>query len=169
MGKRIKKNAHPVASVGLHGFYRVAIVNEDGTLAGDSGCKHNLITSGGLTNYLTYVFASSANSQVVSLAALGSGTLVASNATILPGSFATTLHKTVSKTFITRAASTDGDTARFLATWVSGTSTAQIANVGLYGVATDQIFCGGTYASSSVASNQAVNLTYDCVFIASAS
>lgn len=164
-----KKGGHPVATVGLHGFYRVAIVNEDGTLAGDSGYNHNLITSGGLTNYLTYVFASHSDSQLISLAALGSGSLVASNATILPGSLATTLHKTVSNTFITRAASDSGDTARYLATWVSGTSTAQISNVGLYGVATKQIFCGGTYASSSVASNQAVNLTYDIVFLASAS
>ena len=162
------ESAHPTVSVGMHGMFRINIV-EDGKVVGDSGYKHNLITSSGLTNYLTYVFASSAGSQIISLAALGSGSLVASNATILPGSLATTLHKTVSKTFITRAASTDGNTARYLATWVSGTSTAQISNVGLYGVATDALFCGGTYASSSIASNQAVNLTYDVIFLASTS
>jgi len=160
----------PSSSVGLHGFYHLQIVDEEtGKIVGDSGRKHNLITSGGLTNYMTYVFAASAGSSVIGMAALGSGSLVASNATILPGSFDTSLHVTVSKTFITRAASSDGDTARYLATWVSGTSTAQISNVGLYATTGVQIFCGGTYASSSIASNQAVNLTYDVVFVASAS
>jgi hypothetical protein len=170
MMPRTKKveSAHPTVSVGMHGMFRINIV-EDGEVVGDSGYKHNLITSMGITEYMTYVFASSAGSQVINLAALGSASLVASNATILPGSLATTLHKTVSKTYITRAASTDGDTARYLATWVSGTSTALISNVGLYGVATDHIFCGGTYASSSIASNQAVNLTYDVIFLASTS
>ena len=166
MSKR--ENKVPQSAVGLHGFFRVAIV-EGGKVVGDSGYKHNLITSGGLTQFMTYVFAQSASSRLVTLGALGSGTALASNATILDGSFATTLHKTLSKTFITRAASTDGDTARYLATWVSGTSTGVIANVGLYGAATAQIFCGGTFASSSVASNQAVNLTYDICFIASTS
>ena len=164
------KEKIPSSSVGLHGFYHLQIVEpETGKIVGDSGRHHNLITSDGLTQFMTYVFAQSAGSQLVTLAALGSGSIVATNATILPGSFATTLHKTVSKTFITRANSTNGDTARYLATWVSGTSTAKIANVGLYGNATSAIFCGGTFASSSVASNQAVNLTYDVVFLASTS
>lgn len=167
--KRKRKNSHPTVSIGLHGFYRVAIVNEDGTLAGDSGYQHNLITSVGLTNYLTYVFAASAGSSIIGMAALGSGSLVASNATIIPNVQSTSLYKTVSKTFITRAASTDGDTARYLATWASGTSTANISNVGLVATTGVNFFCGGTYASSSVASNQAVNLTYDVVFIASTS
>ena len=163
------KQKFPQAAVGLHGFLRVGIRDQEGKLVGDSGFIHNLIPSGGLTQFMTYVFAQSAGSRLVTLGALGSGTALASNATILDGSFATTLHKTLSKTFITRAASTNGDTARYLATWVSGTSTGVIANVGLYGAATAQIFCGGTFASSSVASNQAVNLTYDVVFICSTS
>jgi hypothetical protein len=168
--RKSKKGKYPSSGVGLHGFYHLQIVDQDtGEIVGDSGRQHNLIPSGGLTNYMTYVFAASAGSSVVGMAALGSGTALASSATILPGSFATSLHKTVSKTFVTRAASTDGDTARYLATWVSGTSTATIANVGLYATTGVQIFCGGTFASSSVASNQAVNLTYDVVFIASTS
>jgi len=163
------KGGHPTVSVGMHGFFRVAIVNEDGTIVGDSGYQHNLIVSGGLTNYLTYVFAASAGSSIIGMAALGSGSLVATNATIIPNGQSTSLYKTVSKTFITRAASSDGDTARFLATWASGTSTANISNVGLVATTGVGFFCGGTYASSSVASNQAINLTYDVVFIASAS
>ena len=167
---RKKKVSHPTAGIGLHGFYRVAIVNEDGMVAGDTGVLHNLIVSGGLTNYLTYVFASSAGSSQIGMAALGSGnTLIVTNSTIIPGVTATDLYKTVSKTFITRAASSDGDTARFLATWVSGTRTANIGAVGLVATTGVNFFCGGTYATSSVASNQAVNLTYDVVFLASAS
>lgn len=170
MARRKKvKAAIPQSGIGLHGFYRVAIVDPEGEIVGDSGYNHNLITSCGVTGYLTYNFASSAGSGRIHYAALGSGSLVASNATILPASFDTSLAMTCSKTFITRAASSDGDTARYLATWVSGTSTALISNVGLYSTQTGSIFCGGTYASSSVASNQAINLTYDVVFIASAS
>ena len=58
MAAKKRKTDNPRATVGLHGFYRVAIVNEDGTIAADTGPQHNLIVSGGLTNYLTYVFAS---------------------------------------------------------------------------------------------------------------
>ena len=167
---RKQKQKIPSSHVGLHGFYHLQIVDQEtGEIVGDSGRQHNLITSGGLTNYMTYVFAASAGSSVIGMAALGSGSLVATDATILPGSFATSLHKTVSKTFIIRSTSAVGDIARYLATWVSGTSTAQISNVGLYATTGVQIFCGGTFASSSVASNQAVNLTYDVVFIASSS
>jgi hypothetical protein len=128
---RKKKESHPTAGIGLHGFYRVALVDPDGTVAGDTGVQKNLIVSGGLTNYLTYVFAASAGSSIIGMAALGSGnTLIVTNSTIIPGAVATGLYKTVSKTFITRAASSDGDTARYLATWVSGTSTANIGAVG---------------------------------------
>ena len=166
---RKKKVSHPSASVGLHGFFRVAIKDEDGTVTGDTGVQHNLIVDSGLTNYLTYVFAASAGSSVIGQAALGSGSLIGSAGTILPNAQNTSLYKTVSKTFITRAASTDGDTARYLATWASGTSTANISNVGLVATTGVKFFCGGTYASSSVASNQAINLTYDVVFLASTS
>ena len=167
---RKKKTTNPITGVSLHGFYRVSITDSDGTIVGDTGVLHNLIVSGGLTNYLTYVFAASAGSSVIGMAALGSGnTLIVTNSSIIPGVHATGLYKTVSKTFITRAASSDGDTARYLATWVSGTSTANIGAVGLVATTGVQFFCGGTYATSSVASNQAINLTYDVVFLASAS
>jgi hypothetical protein len=115
---RKKKESHPTAGIGLHGFYRVALVDPDGTVAGDTGVQKNLIVSGGLTNYLTYVFAASAGSSIIGMAALGSGnTLIVTNSTIIPGAVATGLYKTVSKTFITRAASSDGDTARYLGIW----------------------------------------------------
>lgn len=168
--KRSRKEKIPSSSVGLHGFYHLQIVDQEtGEVVGDSGRQHNLIVSAGLTNYMTYVFAASAGSSVIGMAALGSGSLVATDATVIPGDLGTALYKTVSKTFITRAASSAGDSARYLATWVSGTSTAQISNVGLVATTGVAFFCGGTYASSSIASNQAVNLTYDVVFIASSS
>jgi len=165
-----KRVNHPTGSIGLHGFYRVAITDPDGKVVGDSGVQHNLIVSSGLTNYLTYVFAKSAGSSVIEMAALGSGnTLIATDSTIIPGDAGTALYKTCAKTFITRAASAGGDTARFTATWVSGTSTVNVGAVGLVGTTGVKFFCGGTYATSSVAINQALNLTYDVVFIASAS
>ena len=163
----------PSSGVALHGFYQVQIVDQDsGEVVGDSGRKHNIIVSGGLSKYMTYVFAASAGSSVIGMAALGSDTFVASDitaSTVQPGSLNSSLHKTVAKAMTTRAASSDGDTARYTATWASGTSTAKIACVGLYATTGVQVFCAGTFASSSIASNQAVNLTYDVVFIASGS
>jgi len=167
---RKTKEKFPSSGIGLHGFYQVQIVDQEtGEIVGDSGRKHNLITSGGLTNYLTYVFAGNTASSVIGMAALGSGSLVATSATVLPSAFDTSLHMTVAKTFYLRSLSSAGDTARYTASWVSGTSTAQISNVGLYATTGVQIFCGGTFASSSVASNQAINLSYDVVFVASSS
>jgi hypothetical protein len=169
---RKSKKEIPIASVGLHGFYHLQIVDEKaGKVVGDSGRKHNLITMDGLNNFMAKLFAQTAGSQYVSMAALGSSaSIVVSSNTILPGSFATTLHKTVATSVIsTTAYMTGGHTVRYTATWVSGTSTPIIGNVGLYGAPASNIFCGGSFATSSVASNQAINLTYDVVFIASTS
>jgi hypothetical protein len=163
------KEEIPKSCIGMHGFFRVNIVDQEtGEIVGDSGLKHNLITSAGITQYITYLMCASAGSLVVGYGALGSGTGVAATSTILPGSFATSLHRTVTRTFITRGgtASTDFESVRYLASWSSGTSTATIANVGLYGTQTGTIMCAGTFASSSVASNQAINLTYDICFAA---
>jgi hypothetical protein len=170
---RKRKEKDPTSGVGLHGFYRLQIVDQEtGEVVGDTGLKKNIIVSGGLTKYMTYVFAASAGSSVIGMAALGSDTFANSDitaSTIQPGSLATSLYKTVAKTFTTRAASSDGDSAVYTATWASGTSTAKIANVALYATTGVQFFAAGTFASSSVASNQAVNLTYNIVFVASGS
>ena len=159
----------PTASIGMHGFYRVNVVDPDGKVVGDSGYKHNLISTSGLSNFLTQTFLRSAGSSAVSRAAIGTGGAIASGDSSLAGQLNTSLFITLGQQSTVRAASTDGDTARFLGTWASGTATTKIGNVGLYMTTSGSIFCGGSFATSSVASNQAILLTYDVVFIASTS
>jgi len=170
MKTQIRKN--PQSGVAMHGFYRVSIVNKRGKVKGDSGWHHNLITSSGLTNFLTQTFLRAAGSSAVSMAHLGSAlSNLASSASSLVGEMAKSLMITLATASTSRAASTDGDTARFLGTFASnfaGASTT-IACLGLYMTTTGSIFCGGSFASSTLATNQAVLITYDVVFVASTS
>lgn len=167
------RRKHPVASAGFHGFYRVKIVDPDGRIAGDSGWNHNLITNLGLSEYITKNFMRTAGSCAVTYMAIGStATLLATNATALTGQCASSHMVTVSTgALTTRASSTAGDTARFLATFPANgfAAATTIAAAGLHSANTGTIFAGGTFASSAVATNQAINCTYDVVFVASTS
>ena len=80
-----KKGGHPQAVIGLSGMYRVNIVNPDGTIAGDSGWKKNVITNVGLSDYIMKKFISATGSLTPAYFCLGSGnTSLATNATSLP-------------------------------------------------------------------------------------
>lgn len=169
-----KKRNIPSSGIVLDGFYRVNIV-EDGKVKGDSGWVHNLIPNAGLTGYITYKFASSAGSSWISYMHLGSSqSALASSASILPGEYNKASAASIASTQVTtRASSTSGDTVRFLATFVSNslfTDTATVACIGLYNTTgANSIFCGGSFASSTLGSAQAINCTYDIVFTASTS
>ena len=165
-----KKGGHPQAVVGLSGMYRVNIVNPDGTIAGDSGWKKNVITNVGLHDYIVKKFLSAAGSLVPAYFALGSGnTSLGTAATSLPGQIAgsqmVALGANTAST--SRGASTDAATAQFLATFSSnifGASTT-IGIAGLHATSTPgTVMCGGTFASSTVATNQAVNCSYNLLF-----
>ena len=171
---RRKKN--PKVNMAVEGFYRVNIVDPDGRVKGDSGWQHNLITSGGLTAYVTYLFGGSAGSSLCNRMQLGSlQSALASDASSLPGEYGKSLMATFASTQITtRAGSTAGDTVRFLATFVSNSiiSTTQqtIACIGLYATTNQSsIFCGGSFEASTLGQSQAVNCSYDVVFLASTS
>jgi hypothetical protein len=166
----------PKAGMKIDGFYRVNIVDPDGTIKGDTGWKHNLIPSAGLTGYITQLFAGSAGSSRVGYMQLGSSqSSLASNASSLVGEYGKSLMASLGATQITtRSASTNGDTVRFLATFVSNSiiSTTQqtIACIGLYNTtAANSIMCGGSFASSTLGNSQAINCSYDLVFTASTS
>lgn len=165
----------PKVSFGVEGFYRVNIVNPDGTVKGDSGWYHNLIPNAGLTGYITQLFGSSAGSSRVAYMQLGSAqSSIASSASSLVSEFGKSLMASIGSTQITtRASSTSGDTVRMLATFVSGsmfTTDGTIAGIGLYATTSaNSIFAGGSFASSTLGSNQAINCTYDVVFLASTS
>ena len=147
--------------VGIRGFYRVQI-DEDGEIVGDSGWHENQVTELGFNKYLVSALGSIAGSLYVSHMALGTGSI--------PGAAATTLEGEVaSRAAVTAATSSSSKTLRLTATFASSdafvTASSNIANIALVNsVANGTIFAGNTYASSTVATNQNVNATYDVVF-----
>lgn len=158
MGKATKDR------VGVHGFSRVHIVNSDGSIAGDSGWKGpNQVTNLGFQNFLSALLGNTTGSVQVTHVALGTGTIVAAAGTNLDGEVS--VRKAVTVTIDT------SKTVRFTATFASGdnfvTATKNIANIGLFATSasnTGTIFAGNTYASSSCAVNQNVNVSYEIRF-----
>ena len=174
---KLAKRKEPGSGLGMAGFYRVNIVDPDGRVAGDSGWKKNLIPLDGLMKYVVYRFVNSTGSYICpSYMNLGSlQSTLATNATSLPGE----MNKSLAASFGATANITTGYpysmTNRFTATFVSNsmmatTGNSTIGNIGLYAYTTaNSIMCGGSFASSTLGSNQAINCTYDIVWTASAS
>ena len=162
------------SGVAIEGFYRVNIMDKDGRVKGDSGWKKNLITNGGMTAYLLYLFASSAGSTNCKYMMLGSlQSSLATNATSLPGAYNMSLAAAIGTTQITSSTQSSGNTVRFLANFVSNSiisaTNQTIACIGLFNTTNaTAIFCGGSFASSTLGSAQSINCTYDVVFTASA-
>ena len=148
--------------VGVRGFYHVHIVDPDGTIVGDSGWHENQVTNLGFNKYLVSALGSISGSLYVSHVGLGTGSV--------PGAADTTLDGEVgTRQAVTAATTTGSKTAHFTATfaagWHSSGSAHNIANIGLFNsLTTGTVFAGNTYASSSCASNQAVNVTYEIIF-----
>ncbi len=146
----------------IRGFYRVAIENPDGSMHGDSGWHENQVTNDGFNNYLAKLLGAISGSSQIGYVGLGTGTV--------PGATATTLHGEVeARTAVTAATSSSSKAVRFTATFASAgsfvTATVSLQNIGLF--ATDSggtLFAGNTYATSTCATNQAVNVTYDITF-----
>jgi hypothetical protein len=152
---------------GLHvrGMSRVQIMSPDGfTVVGDSGwCGPNQIVNEGFRQYLCMAIGSVSGSKYITYAALGSGTQPAVADTTLQNELGT-------RTAVTASTTVAGSkTIRFVQTfaagWHTNGSAYNISNIGLFNSSTaGTIFAGNTYASSSCASNQAVNTTYDIIF-----
>ena len=171
--KRKNRKAEPGTMIGIGGMYRINIVNPDGTVAGDSGWKKNVITNTGLTDYIMKKFLSATGSSTPAWFTLGSGnTSLGTAATSLPGEIASNHMVTIGTNTATtgRSASTDAGTCQFLATFSSNIFAAS-TTIGIAGLRhtnnAGTVMCGGTFASSTVATNQAVNATYNILFAAS--
>ena len=160
----IKDRKPTTDGLAIHGFFRLQIENQDGSIAGDSGWCENTVTNDGKLQYIVRALASSAASKHLSYAALGEGTE--------PGAADTSLESEVvgtqgSQIRDAMTMESSGSTAlRCVGTFASGdsfvTATEDIANIGLFQSSTGgTIFAGNTYASSSCAVNQNVNYTYD--------
>jgi hypothetical protein len=148
-------------AIKLKGMFRVQI-NENGKIVGDSGWQKNQVTNLGFNQYVVSSLGSIAGSKYITHAALGSGTV--------PGAAATTLDGEVEvRKAVTAATSSSSKTLNLTATFASAdsfvTNTQNISNIGLFNTSSGgTLFAGNTYASSSCATNQAVNITYNLTF-----
>lgn len=165
------ENKTPGTDVKIRGFYHLQIVDPDGTIAGDSGwCKNN-ITDTGFQHYIVQLMGNSTGSSFVGYAALGEGTA--------PGDTATSLESEVqgsngSGREAVTFSETGSKTAQWVCTFASSdshvTATETIRNVGLFAISNEtagSIFAGNTYGTSTLATNQSVNLTYQVRFATS--
>ena len=153
----------PSEGLKVRGFYRVKIVDpETGEVQGDSLWNENQVTNLGFNQFLVSALGSIAGSKYISHAGLGTSGAPAAGDTSLTGEVGT-------RQAVTAATSSSSKTLRLTATFAAGWHTSasahNISNIGLFNSSsTGTLFAGNTYASSSCASNQAVNTTYDVIF-----
>lgn len=163
--RRKSRRTSPRTEIRVRGFYRLQIENPDGTIAGDSGLLPNLVTNNGFSQYLTDNIGKAAGSKQIGFVALGTGAApIAADNTLAGEIMLSTQKKAV--TF----ANVGSKTARYTATFASSdsfiTGASSISNVGLFDTttATATLFAGNTYTSSSLNTNQNVNVTYEIQF-----
>lgn len=143
----------------VRGMFRVQI-DEDGEIVGDSGWRENQITNLGFNQFLVSALGSISGSKYVSHIALGTGGAPAASDTSLAGELAEAVRKAV-----TAATSSTSKALQLTATFASAdsfvTANRAISNIGLFNSsAAGTLFAGNTFASSTVATNQAVNASY---------
>jgi hypothetical protein len=151
--------------INVKGFFRLQIENPDGSVAGDSGWIQNQVTNLGFKLFLCDNIGKSAGSKQIAYVALGTGTA--------PGAAHTTLDGEImasTKRGAVTYANDSSTTAQFTATFASSdsfvTKSYNISNIGLFATtATNEtLFAGNTYTSSSLNTNQNVNVSYEIRF-----
>jgi hypothetical protein len=156
----------------IKGFFNLELVEhgKDGktVVVGKSGWRGNTIVNQGFLDYLSRLLGAIANSKQVTFAAVGTGAAPAVGDTTLAGELT---HAAGSRDAVTAATSANSKGVRFTGTFASAnshnTTTINISNIGLFqqsNTNTGTIFAGAAYASSSWATNQSVNYTYDITF-----
>ena len=146
----------------VKGFFRVQITEDGKGVVGDSGWKANQVVNLGIQDYIVdWLVGDTANGKSITHLALGSGSQPASGGTSLEG-------EVVKRQSVTTSI-VSSRTAQFIGQFASDnsfvTNTQNISNVGLFNTsAAGTIFAGNTYASSSCATNQNVNVTYQIRF-----
>lgn len=156
----------------VRGMFRVHL-EEDGKIVGDSGWHENQITNLGFNNFIVSSLGSISGSAFIGYAALGTGGAPAASATTLSGEVSTNGSGSVVRAAITAATSSTSKSLVNTATFSSSnsfiTAAAAISNIGLFNIsgpttASGTLFAGNTYTSSSLATNQNVNITYTINF-----
>lgn len=150
-------------SVGLRGFFRVQIA-DNGKVAGDSGWVENTVTDLGINQYLVnWLLGDTGSGKSVGYMALGTGGTMATNVTALAGELGDTSAGRAAVSTSLVASKTAQFTAAFNSANSFITGSHNISNVGLFDAsvtAAGTMFAGNTFASSSVATNQSVQVTY---------
>jgi len=149
----------------VRGFFRLQITEDvagNPVIVGDSGWRENVVVNDGFNDYLCKALGGVSGSRQVSHVALGTGGAPATNDTSLSGEVS-------KRAAVTAATSSNSKTIRFTATFNSSdsfvTTTQNLSNIGLFDSSSSgSLFAGNTYSSSSCATNQNVNVTYDITF-----
>lgn len=158
----IKKSKGHSDGMKVQGFFRVQLTEDGKGVIGDSGWHKNQVTDLGIRQYIVDWLCSGAGKSVAFMA-LGTGTAPAPNDTSLAG-------EVQKRQGVSNSVVASG-TAQFTGAFASANSfvstTVNIANIGLFDASTTgagTIFAGNTFASSSCATNQSVNATYQIRF-----
>lgn len=161
----MSRKKEKVEKVGVRGFYRVQ-VEESGRVVGDSGWRENQVTNDGITQYIVnWVLGDTANGKSVTYMAIGTGGAPAATDTTLAGQVSGGKRATVATAVV--ASKTAQFTAAFNSSDSFLTASANIANVGLVNVSatTAGVFlCGASFQSSTIATNNNLNITYELRF-----
>ena len=164
----MKKTATAHSDIKVRGFFRVQLTrNENGkeVVDGDSGWCKNQVVNLGFQDYIVKTIGGLSGSKTVSHIALGTGGAPAASDTSLAGEImSSTQRVTASPSAV--ASKTLQLTAQFASANSFLTATANLSNVGLFNsTATNAtLLAGNTYTSSSCATNQNVNVTYQLRF-----
>lgn len=153
----------PASGIKLKGAFRLQITEGD-KIVGDSGWHRNQITNDGVNDYVAQLLGDMAGSKQITHMALGTGTEPGASDTTLQGE----LDSTSSRAAVTANTSSTSMKLQLLATFNSANSfasaTVTLKNIGLFhqsNVTQGTIFAGNTYATSTCATNQNVNCTYE--------
>lgn len=166
------KNAQNQDGISLRGAFRLQITEKDQStgkdkIVGDSGWHKNQVVNLGIRDYLVDALLGNSPLGATDFMALGTGTVPASGATVLAGEITHASDSRKSVTTAIVASRTAQMTAAFNSADSFVTVALNISNIGLFNTSTTEagvLFAGNTYVSSSLATNQNVNATYEIRF-----
>lgn len=150
--------------VGIRGFFR-AQVTQDGKVVGDSGWRENQVLNLGIEQYIVTWLVTGSGGKAVTFMAIGTGGAPASDATTIAGQVTDGKRAAVSTSIV--ASRTAQFTAAFNSSDSFLTATANISNVGLVNTSATNagtFLCGAAFASSAIATNNNLNITYQVRF-----
>lgn len=149
-------------AIKVRGTYRICIA-DDNTVVSDSGWVRNALTNIGFSDYICKLIGKISGSKQITHVALGTGST--------PGLTDTALSGEVSKrAAVSASLSSDSRVLVLLATFYSSnsfvTASKVLQNIGLFESSSGgYVFSGGTYATTTVLTNQNVYITYTITFV----